>query len=118
MEPEPVAEPVLALAAELADEGGPRWLVESEESSSHNWMLEWMTAPYASYYRRSPATRTPPLVVEVSSSQSSLEFAVVPDLDRLGPSRTVGVVVSSDSSSGEDPDSPYCPDTPPSERDQ
>ena len=53
-----------------------------------------------------------PSVAKVTSSQSSSsEFTVVLDLDRSSPSGVAGVVVSSDSSSREDPDSPHCPDT-------
>ena len=53
LEPDPEAEPAPVLVAEPDDERGPGWLVESEESSSHEWMLEWMAAPYIHLYQRS-----------------------------------------------------------------
>ena len=45
------------------------------------------------------AVQTPPPVVAANSSQSSSEFAVVPDIDLLGLSQDARVVPPSDSSS-------------------
>ena len=96
---------------ELVEENGPRWLVKSEESSSHDYRFEWM-APLT-------PIGTPGLPqLAAISSRSSSEFVVVPDIDRPGPSHTARVVISSDSSSEGDPDSPCCLDSPPSRVDQ
>ena len=94
------------LAAESVEESGPRWLVGSDESASHNYQLEWMASAYASQYPRSSTVPTAPPAVEVVSSRSSLEFAVVPDIVRPGPLCAARVVVSSGSSLVGDPASP------------
>ena len=95
--PEPTAESV--------DESGPGWLVESEESESQDYRLEWMAPAHSSRYPRSPTVPAPPPEVEVVPSRSSLEFTVVPDIDQSGSSETSMIVISSDSSSIGDTDS-------------
>lgn len=46
---------------------------------------------------------------------SSLEYAVVPDVARVGPSGIAKVIVSSDTSSEKDPDDRYYPGSPSSD---
>ena len=86
---------------ESTEESGPRWLVESDESSVGDSHLEL-----------TPAAQAPPPVVETDSSQSSSEFAVVPDIDLSGPSRDASVVIPSDSSSAGDTDGLSLSDSP------
>ena len=77
--------------------------MESDELVGYDYWLEWMALAYASWYPRSSTVLTAPPTVEVVSSRSSSEFAVVPDIDRPGPSCAARVVVSSGSSSVGDP---------------
>ena len=76
-----------------------------------------MAPAYASRYPRSSTVLIAPPAVEVISSRSSSEFENVPDIDRPGSSGAARVVISSDSSSVGDPDSPGCSDTPPRQMD-
>ena len=108
--PEPVVESV--------EESGLGCLVESNESLSQDYRLKWMAPAYSSQYPRSSTIPTLLPVVEVISSQSSSEFAVLPDIDRPGPSCATRVVISSDSSLKVDPNSPCFPNSPPSQMDQ
>ena len=85
-------------AAEFVEDSRPGWLVESDESPSYDYRLEWMAPAYAHLYPRSPIAPILSPAAEVISSRSSFEFAVIPDLDRPGPYHTVRVVMSSDSS--------------------
>lgn len=114
-EPEEDAEPVIELdpmeeaapepAVESVEESGPRWLVESDKSDNQDYRLEWMASAHSSCYPRSSTIPTLPLAVEVVSSQSSSEFAVVPDIDKRGLSGAAIVVISSNSNSMGDTDS-------------
>ena len=87
-------------------ESGLGWLVKSGKSPSHASQLEWMAPAYSHLYPRTPAVPPPPQADEATSSQSSSEFAIVPDVDRPGPSRRTRVVTSSESDSSGDSDGP------------
>ena len=106
IELDPVEEVAPEPAAESVEESGLGWLIESDESASHDYRLEWMAPAYASRYPRSSTIPTTLPVVEVISSRSSLEFAIVLDIDRPNPSCAARVVIPSDSSSVGDPDNP------------
>ena len=94
---------ILVPEVESIEDSGPGWLVESDSSLGGDGHLEL-----------TPMAQAPPLVVETDSSQSSTEFAVVLDIDLLGPSRDACIVIPSDSSSAGDTnglslsDSPSC----------
>ena len=108
MQPAPVEvdEPVVAPEPEVesVEEDGPGWLVESEESADPDYRDEWMAPAYASRYPRSPPAQSPPPVEGIGSSQPSSEFAVVPDLDRSGPSQVAKTPTTLDSDSSGDSD--------------
>ena len=110
-----VEEAVPELAAKSVKESRPGWLIENDESSNHDYRLEWMAHAYAGQYPKSSTVLIAPPAVEVISSQSSLEFTVVLDIDRPRPSCTAKVVIPSNSSSMGDPNSP---DSPSSRMDQ
>ena len=117
MDLDPAEEVAPELAVESIDESGPGWLVESEDSLSQDYRLEWIAPAYTSRYPQLPTVQPPRPTVGVAPSQSSSEFAVVPDVDRPGPSRAAKAVSSSDSSLEGDLDSRCCPDSPPSQID-
>ena len=114
VELDPMEEVAPEPTVESVEESGPGWLVESEESSSHDYRLEWMAPTYVHRYPKSLIAPTLPPAVDVISSQSSSKFTVVPDINKPGPSRTTRVVISCDSSLEGNLDSPCCPDSPPS----
>ena len=118
VELDPVEEVAPKPAVESVEESGLGWLVESDESSSQDYRLEWMAPTYAHGCPRSSTVLTPPPAVEVIFSRSSSKFVIVPDIDKLGPSRAARVVISSNSSSKGDPNNPCCPDSPLSRMDQ
>ena len=72
---------------ESIEESGPGWLVESDDSLGGD-----------DHPAMTLAVQTPPPTIETDSTQSSSEFAVVPDIDLPGPSRDARVILPSDSS--------------------
>ena len=78
---------------EFTEENGPGWLVESDDSSGGDGHPELIFAVQA-----------PPPAIETDSTQSSSEFAVVPNIDLPGPSRDACVTNPSDSSTAGDTD--------------
>ena len=109
MQPAPaeVDEPVVMpeFVVEIVEKDGPSDLGTSEEFFGLDYRDEWMAPAYAGYYSRPPPVQSPP-AEGTGSSQSSTEFAVVPELDRPDPSCAVRASTSSDSdSSGDSEDS-------------
>ena len=98
-------EPALASSSKASDGGGPGWLLESGNESSHQFILEWMTDPYRKW--RADWTSRPSLIeVHCSASASTpSERSATLEFDGAGPSGTVMIVISSNSSSEEDSDS-------------
>ena len=78
---------------ESAEESGSGWLVENDDSLGGDGHLEL-----------APMVQAPPPVIEIDSTQSSSEFAVVPDIDLPGPSHDACNVLPSDSSTAGDTD--------------
>ena len=73
---------ILVPEAESTEESGPRWLVESNDSSGRDGQSE-----------SASAVHVPSPVVRTDSSQSSSEFAALPDKDALGSSDDAGVIL-------------------------